>query len=444
MIKTFRERIWYISGFIKKYSLQIIVSLVITIIIAILGNILISRLPQSTPTYRIGLIGQFNTSQLPSSITNFISAGLVSINDKLEPVPQLAERWDVENGGNTYTFYLRQDLKWFGDNPVKASDIKISIPNIAVETKDPNIIRFNIPTKFSPFPSLLTIPILNKEGKTATQYDIKIRQKTSGVISQILIDSPESNRIFNVFSTPKQAITAFKLGQLDLVPNLPSDYQSEIYQYGKVRKYTDFNRVVMIIFNQTDPNLKEKNVRQAIAYSLQDKTFGEKEAVTTVNPNSWAFNPLVKTYSFNPPRAKELVKGPIALELATSPELLPIAEKIRASLDNDVFDITTKVVTSTPDQFQMLLTTYNIPQDPDEYRDWHSTQATNIGRGSDEKIDKLLEDGRVTLDQKERKRIYLDFQKTFAEELPALVLYHPSIVDLARKEAYFNLLEPGN
>lgn len=441
MIKTIRERIWFVTGFAKKYSPQILTSLGITIFVAIAGNIVLSRLPKPIPTYKIGIVGQFNAGQLPSSITNFLNAGLVTINDKLEPAPGLAEKWDIEDNGNTYTFYLKSGLKWNGDGAVKASDIKISIPNISVETKDPNIIRFHIPTKFSPFPSLLNIPILNKDGKTATEFDIKLKQKTSGVISQILIDSKDNNRIFNVFSTPKQALTAFKLGQLDLVDNLPSQYIEESRAYGKIDKNVDYTRAVMIIFNQTDPNLKEKNVRQGIAYSLKDKTFGENEAVTTINPNSWAYNPLVKTYPFNPQRTKELIKAPITLELATSPELLPIAENIKSQLDSDLIKISTKVVTSTPDQFQMLLTTYNIPQDPDEYRDWHSTQATNIGRGSDEKIDKLLEDGRITLDQKARKQIYLDFQKTFSEELPALVLYHPTVFNLVRKESYFNILK---
>jgi peptide/nickel transport system substrate-binding protein len=256
----------------------------------------------------------------------------------------------------------------------------------------------------------------------------------------VLIDSKEVNRIFNVFSTPKQALTAFKLGQIDYVANLPGEYLGESEAYGKVDKKTDFNRAVILVFNQTDPNLKEKTVRQGIAYSLQDKAFGEKDAITTINPNSWAFNPLVKTYPFNPQRTKELIKSPVSLELATTPELLPLAEKIKSQLDSDLIKISTRVVTSTPEQFQLFLTTYNIPQDPDQYRDWHSTQATNIGRGSDEKIDKLLEDGRVTLDQKARKQIYLDFQKTFSEELPALVLFHPTVFNLARRESLFGIL----
>ena len=126
--------------------------------------------------------------------------------------------------------------------------------------------------------------------------------------------------------------------------------------------------------------------------------------------------------------------------MATSPELLSIAESIKNQISSDLLNINTKVVTSTPDQFQLLLTTYNIPSDPDQYRDWHSTQSTNIGRSQDEKIDKLLEDGRITQAPKERKKIYFDFQKTFSEDLPALVLYHPTVFNLARKEAYLKLI----
>ncbi|HCQ31213.1 TPA: hypothetical protein DIU27_02435 [Candidatus Collierbacteria bacterium] len=441
MINPFRERIWFIKGFVKKYTLQILVSLGITVLVVSLGNIVVSRLPHPKARYRIGIVGQFGSGQLPPYIINFVNAGLVTIDNNHEPLPGLAERWEISDDGKTYTFYLKPNLKWYSGKAVKASDIKISIPNISIETVDPNIIRFHIPTKFSPFLSLLNIPLLNSFGEIIGEYDIHLKQKSSGVISQITVETRDKTLIFNVFPTAKQALTAFKLGQADLVLNLPSEYQTEAEQYGKISKLVDSNHVVELIFNQQDPNLKEKNVRQGIAYSLKDKTFGQTEALTTINPSSWVFNPLVKTYPYNPQRTKELIKSPISLELATTPELLSVAENIKNQLNSDKISINTKVVTSIPEQFQLLLTTYSIPSDPDQYRDWHSTQSTNIGRGSDEKIDKLLEDGRITQDSKERKRIYFDFQKTFAEEIPALVLYYPSVFNLARKEAYFQLID---
>lgn len=440
MIKSLRERVWFIRGFLQKYTKQIVLTVILTVVFSLLANIVTKQLPGRSKEIRIGIIGQFGAGQLPAYIINFLNAGLITIDENQQPAPGLAEKWVVEDDGNTYTFFLKPDLKWHGGSTVKASDIKFSIPNITVETQDPNIVRFKIPTKFAPFVSLLNIPLLNEDREIISEFDIQLKQRSSGVITQIILESSNQKIVFNVFSTARQAITAYKLGQLDLILDLPSEYSEDLAEFGKINKKTNFNQVVMLVFNQTDPNLKVKSIRQGIAYSLQNKTFNEVEALTTINQNSWAYSPLVKTYPFSALRSRELITSPITLELATSPELLPIAENIKTQLDSDLIKINTKVVTSTPDQFQLLLTTYNIPVDPDQYRDWHSTQATNIGRGADEKIDKLLEDGRVNLDQKERKRIYLDFQKTFSEELPALPLYHPSTIDVARKSSNFEII----
>ncbi|HAI22812.1 TPA: hypothetical protein DCL92_03385, partial [Candidatus Collierbacteria bacterium] len=161
MIKTIRERVWFIKGFLQKYSKQIVISVIITIAFSLLANILTKNVSGRRTEIKIGIVGQFGAGQLPSYIIDYLNAGLVSIDENLEPIPGLAEKWDIEDGGNTYTFYLKPDLKWYGGANVKASDIKFSIPNIVVETQDPNIIKFRIPTKFAPFLSLLNIPLLN-------------------------------------------------------------------------------------------------------------------------------------------------------------------------------------------------------------------------------------------------------------------------------------------
>lgn len=440
-MSLFRENLWFLSSFFKKYSRLIFGSLILTVFAVVLIKQFSQFLPKPKSQYRVGIVGQFGANQLPPRIINFLNSGLVSLNEKQEPQPNLAQNWEISEDGKVYTFYLRPELKWSTNEPLFASQINMSIPNINIETQDPNIIRFKIPTKYAPFLNLLTVPLLNSQSKLAGDYEINLKQKGSGVITQITLESSTKKIIFNVYSTPKQALVAFKLGQVDMVIDLPTDYLEGNNSYGKVKKEVDLNHVVMLIFNQTDPNLKDKNIRQGIAYALQNKTFGEHEALTTIHPNSWGYNPLVKTYPFNPERAKELIKNKISLELATTPELLGLAEKIKSQLDSNIIEINTKVVTSTPDQFQLYLTSYAIPSDPDQYRDWHSTQSNNIGRGSDEKIDKLLEDGRTSQDQKTRKGVYFDFQKSFSEELPALTLFHPSIFHLSRHQEFFDLIK---
>lgn len=445
MIKTFRNRIWFVSVFLKKYLPHIGAGIFLSILFAILFSFVNDKLPQSKQTYYLGLVGEYTPSQLPHAITNILNGGLTNLNENLEPISNLASKWDISDDGQTYTFYLNDNLKWSNGNLVKASDIKISIPSVETQTTDPNIIKFILPSKFSPFPSLLTFPLANNEGLVVGKYTIKLKEKNNGTITQAILESDKTKLIFNIYQNSTQAITAYKLGQIEVILELPStNLDQDLSQYGNLETKTNYNQVVMIIFNQSDANLKDKNVRQAIAYSLSDKNFGFEQAKNTFNPNSWAYNPLTKEYTYNQNKAEETIKETLNLELSTTPELLYIAEEIKKQLDGDQFQINIKVVSTLPEQYQLYLYTYNIPTDPDQYRDWHSTQATNIGKGSDEKLDKYLEDGRTTQEQKARKSIYLDFQKVFMEELPALPLYHPKYTNISRKENILTELNLAN
>jgi len=55
-----------------------------------------------------------------------IFGGLVRLDDNLEPVPDIAERWEVSGDGMTYTFYLRKDVRFHDGREVKAGDFKYS------------------------------------------------------------------------------------------------------------------------------------------------------------------------------------------------------------------------------------------------------------------------------------------------------------------------------
>jgi oligopeptide transport system substrate-binding protein len=53
--------------------------------------------------------------------------GLIREDGKtLEPLPGVAERWEVSDDGRTYTFFLREDAKWSNGDPVTAGDFVFS------------------------------------------------------------------------------------------------------------------------------------------------------------------------------------------------------------------------------------------------------------------------------------------------------------------------------
>src|SRR5688500_18261335 len=51
---------------------------------------------------------------------------LVKLDENLEPVPNLAERWDVSPDGKTITFHLRGDAAWTNGDAVTAQDFEWS------------------------------------------------------------------------------------------------------------------------------------------------------------------------------------------------------------------------------------------------------------------------------------------------------------------------------
>ena len=56
-----------------------------------------------------------------------IWSGLVKLNDKLEIVPDLAERWDLSPDGKRYTFHLRPGVKFHSGRDVRPDDFKYAM-----------------------------------------------------------------------------------------------------------------------------------------------------------------------------------------------------------------------------------------------------------------------------------------------------------------------------
>jgi len=55
-----------------------------------------------------------------------IFSGLVALDDNLEIVADIAERWEIGQDGKTYTFYLRQDAAFHDGKKITAPDFKYS------------------------------------------------------------------------------------------------------------------------------------------------------------------------------------------------------------------------------------------------------------------------------------------------------------------------------
>jgi oligopeptide transport system substrate-binding protein len=61
------------------------------------------------------------------SFVSLLFSGLVTLDSNLEVVPDLAERWEVDDTGTVYTFYLRQNAVFHSGRAVTAEDVLYSI-----------------------------------------------------------------------------------------------------------------------------------------------------------------------------------------------------------------------------------------------------------------------------------------------------------------------------
>lgn len=64
----------------------------------------------------------FVTDQVSMRISEALFEGLCRLNEKGEPIPGVAERWDVSPDRKHYTFHLRSNAVWSNGEPVVAKD----------------------------------------------------------------------------------------------------------------------------------------------------------------------------------------------------------------------------------------------------------------------------------------------------------------------------------
>ena len=59
--------------------------------------------------------------------------GLLGRNERGEPVPELAESWQVEQGGAVYRFRLREGVRWHDGAPFTAADVKFTFEEVLLK-----------------------------------------------------------------------------------------------------------------------------------------------------------------------------------------------------------------------------------------------------------------------------------------------------------------------
>ncbi|MEI6835311.1 MAG: peptide ABC transporter substrate-binding protein [Candidatus Falkowbacteria bacterium] len=109
---------------------------------------------------------------------------------------------------------------------------------------------------------------------------------------------------------------------------------------------------------------------------------------------------------------------------------------VHTNLDSVTTDEISNLISSR--SFEALVFSELLGGDPDIFAFWHSSQVgdkgLNIAGYKNDKVDKLLENARVTTDRGERISNYGEVQKIITSELPAIFLYEKNYIYVQSKK----------
>ncbi|MGH7276545.1 MAG: peptide-binding protein [Candidatus Rokuibacteriota bacterium] len=223
------------------------------------------------------------------------------------------------------------------------------------------------------------------------------------------------------------------------------------------------NAYTYLGFNLKDPRFADRRVRQAIAHAINKRELIDgvllglgRDATGPYKPGTWAHNPNVKTYPYDMERARALLaaagwKGknadgrlvnghgqPFTFELMTNQgndERKKVAELVQASLKELGIQVDIRVIEWASflkeyikkRRFEAIILGWGIGLDPDQYEIWHSSKTgpdelNHISYANPE-VDALLEAGRLSCVQGDRKKYYDRLQEVLAEDQPLVFLY---------------------
>jgi peptide/nickel transport system substrate-binding protein len=434
---------WLIKAYIKKSKKILIFSFFAGLLIffAILfGAKYIRALLTLQRPPVIGITGSYETDELPPIVVEKLSKGLTRVEENGTVRADLAESYTVKDSGKTYEFKLKKNLKFNDGSNFESHALVYNFSDVSIERPDKYTIVFKLKDAYTPFLSTMARPAFNKKFVGVGDYyvkDIELNGNFVRTLTLALKGSRFDTVKFLFYPTETALKNAFALGEITQATGLTRlDFKSTSFEnYPKVTivKKTNYSRMVALFYNTIDPVLSDTKMRLALNYALPERLQQGEKATLPYSPKSIYFNKELEQRRQDYEHAKVLLTDKnIKVKIVTLNKYLPVAKEIAKSWEKVGIKTEIEEVDGVPDQFQIFLGDFNLPNDPDQYTLWHTGQNSNITRYKDLRIDKLLEDGRKTVNTQDRRKIYYDFQKFLMEDMPASFLYFPTEYDVIR------------
>ncbi|HEY5949955.1 MAG TPA: ABC transporter substrate-binding protein [Kofleriaceae bacterium] len=454
---------------------------------------------------------RYTATNYETKISRLVAPGLTTV-DTATAEPQLLLAASIDRVDPVTIDITLRDVKFSDGNPVRAEDVARTYQTVMadecgslyqkgfleryekIEALDDKHVRFHLKTPLAMFDNDIEFGIVSFHGVPpgtcrlprpigAGPYTLRsIGPRGAWLDANPLSLTPPKLPHVEIRVVRDAAARILMLvgGSADLVQNsMRIDLVNDVIKRPRVQVASGPSVLLTyMLINNTDPVLKDKRVRQALALALDRSAivaakFSGRAVLATglLPPSHWAYNGDVTHWQHDVARAKQLLdeaglkpdaRG-IRLHLVykTSADAfrVSIAHVIAAQLatvgiDVEVrsFEFGTFFADIKKGNYQIA--TMQSPEitEPD-FHHWffHSTRwpskkdpdGSNRWRYKNPEMDRLVEAGRSELDPAKRKLIYADAQRIVADELPIIPLWHEDNVVLANVDVQGYQLVPN-
>jgi peptide/nickel transport system substrate-binding protein len=411
---------------------------------------------------------------------------LVEPDENLQVQPSLASKWTTSKDQLTWTFTIRDGVKFSDGTPLTADDVAYSYNRIiddklnssykfastkSIKATDPHTL---VITLKSPTPNLLAslggfkgmgiVEKANVESGDIKNNPIgsgpfKVAKWTHGDSIKLVRndnywgDKPALAGVtFTFVKDPTVALENLQGGEVQWTDNLPPQQISSLKNSSDIKVGTaPSSDYWYMALNEKRKPFDNVDVRRAIAFALDRDAivkaakFGNATVNETAIPKSSAWYYDYAPYTHDVAQARKLLSGAgvhgLTMDLMVTseyPETVTAAQVIADEL-KDVgitvkirdLDFATWLDEEGKGNFDSFMLGWLGNIDPDEfyYAQHHTGGTFNFQGYSNPKVDKLLDAGKTETDQTKRKQIYDQAAKQIVDDASYIYLYNPDVAD---------------
>ncbi len=426
----------------------------------------------------------FSTALVDRMVFQSIYDKLVDVNENGEVVPMLAEKWDVSPDQKSYTFTLREGVKFHDGTDFNAEAVKFSLERgmdkasnrknelndiEKITVADAKTIKIDLKQPFAPFLSILSDragmivspEAVKKYGDEFLNHPVgtgpfvyKERQKGSSIT---LEKNPNywqkglpylDSVTYKIMNDANVALMNLKSGQVDITNKFPYKEIENVKNDPKISVVNEPGQGYQgIHLNTSKAPFDNKELRRAVDLMIDRDAIVKvvlsgagSAAHSPFSKSQFAYGDSDKVEQPNVEKAKELLKKAgkengfsFTLKLGTSPTNQQVGQMIQNMLkpagitvNLEKVEFGTMLEQSKTGNFEAVSLGWSGRPDPDQNIYDFATKggSNNYAQYYNPEVDRVLKEARQEGDQAKRKAGYDAAMKILNDETPYVYLYH--------------------